>query len=252
MDANEMINKSLEDVEKLTEMSESLSKSEDSKEVASSEISENTPSEGENQESGAPENDDPETSQEDTDADSEGQEDAGEEEDTEKSLESVLNENESVQQSLEVSGFLQELVKSLDGVLSRHQDTISKSMEGNAQTQELLAKSFQGIVKSQQAIVNTTERLQKSITELNSRLDKVERTPIKKSVSSAKVIEKSFDSSIGNKAEDSKQQLTKSQISDKLFAGVQEKKLGNDDLLAFESTGNVQTLSAEARNYLGL
>ncbi len=136
----------------------------------------------------------------------------------------VLNENESVQQSLEVSGFLQELVKSLDGVLSRHQDTISKSMEGNAQTQELLAKSFQGIVKSQQAIVNTTERLQKLITELNSRLDKVERTPIKKLVSSAKVIEKSFDSSIGNKAEDCKQQLTKSQISDKLFAGVQREK----------------------------
>ncbi|WIT25808.1 hypothetical protein [Bacillus phage SPO1L1] len=251
MDANEMINKSLEEVEKLAQASESLSKSEDSKEVAPSEVSENGPSEEENQ-TGASEGDDLETSQEDTDSDTEGEEDSGEDESTEKSLESVLKENENVQKSLEVSEFLQDLVKSIDSVMSRHEQTISKSMEGNTQTQELLAKSFEGIVKSQQAIVNTTQRLQKSITELNNRIDKVERTPIKKSVSNVNVIEKSFDDSTGSKAGESKQQLSKSEISDKLFAGIQESKVTNEDVLAFESTGNVQTLSAEARNYLGL
>lgn len=247
MDAQEKINKSLEEVEKLSEMSESLSKSEDSKEVAPNEVSENTPEESQ----GGSEGDDPVSSQEDTDADSEGQEDAGEDDSTEKSLESVLSESDTVQQSLEVSDFLQELVKGIDSVLSKHQDTLSKSIEGNSQTQDLLAKSFEGIVKSQQAIVNTTARLQKSITELNNRIEKVERTPIKKSVTNANVIEKSFEASVGNK-EDTSKQLTKSQIGDKLFEGLQEQKIDDTDLYAFEATGSVGALSPKARNYLGI
>lgn len=248
----EMINKSLDEIDNLAVMSEELVKSEDSKEVSPSDVSEDAPKENESSEEEKDNQDDPVSSQEDTDADSEGQEDAGEEEETEKSLKSILEDNDDVKKSLEVSDFLQELVKGVSAVLEQHGASLSKSIQGNSQTQEYLAKSFEGIVKSQQVIVKATSSLQKSVAELTSRLEKVESTPVRKSVTSTKAIEKSFDHSAGGNVEKDKPQLTKSQISSKLFQGVQEQKFGHNDLLAFESTGSIQTLSPEARNYLGL
>ena len=75
---------------------------------------------------------------------------------------------------------------------------------------------------------------------------------VRKSVASAQPINKSFEASAGDKPK-ATNQLSKGQISAKLMSAYEG---GNtnlmNDVLAFESTGKVETLSNEAKTILGL
>jgi hypothetical protein len=125
-------------------------------------------------------------------------------------------------------------------------------LESTNQSQEILAKSLLGITKSQRAVLEGQADLQKSIRTLNKRLKAIEEQPmVRKSVSSAQAVNKSFEASAGNKPKP--QALNKSQMSAKLLQAYEggNKELLND-VLAFDSTGDVGTLSSEAKNILGL
>lgn len=265
---NEMINKSLDEIDALTEefskskatekAEDAISKAQDDEDLNAGDVSEDAPEEDAPEEDEeAPEQDDASTSDEDVDADDEGEQDSGEDEEVEKSLENELNSNESVRKALEVSEFLQELVKSLDKTIATHIGThnegLSKSLASTEQSNQILAKSLLGITKSQRAVLEGQAELHKSIRTLNKRLKAIEEQPmVRKSVSNAQVINKSFEASAGNKPK-ATNELSKSQISSKLMQAVEAGNTAlTTDVLAFDATGKVETLSNEAKTILGL
>lgn len=178
--------------------------------------------------------------------------------DTQKSLESELNGNESVKKALEVSEFLSEMVKGLDTIITDRTDNISKSMaEANETSNEMLAKSMIGLANGQKAVLESNVEVLKSIRSMNQRISAVEAQPtVRKSVSNAahipKVLEKSFDASSGDTVQKT-QALTKSQASAKLTAAYEA---GNSDLmndiLALEGTGNLDAVSEAGKQVLGI
>src|SRR5690606_38462863 len=115
LSTEELINKSLDEIEALaTNLESDISKAEPNAnpEEVSEDAEAPTPEEG--AEDNAPEEGEGDGA--DTDTDSEGEEDE-EEDEFEKSLEDTLKSNESVAKSLEVSEFLTEFVKSISDVL---------------------------------------------------------------------------------------------------------------------------------------
>jgi hypothetical protein len=273
MNLNEMISKSLDEIDAMTEefskskVEGTLSKAQDDEDLNAGDVSEDAPQEDNEDapEEGAPQEDAPEEGapqedNEDVDNDEEGEQDSGEDEDVEKSLADSLKSNDSVRKALEVSEFLDTLVKSISDSISNHSSTINnhneslaKSLQAQEQSNELLAKSLMGMVKSQKAILEQNSELQKSVRVLNKRLKAIEEQPlVRKSVASAQPINKSFEASAGNKPK-ATNALSKSQISAKLMSAYEG---GNTalmtDVLAFDSTGKVETLSNEAKTILGL
>lgn len=270
-----MINKSLDEIDVLAdsldtstaEENDKVSKANDDEDLSGNEVSDDTPEdneEGDNEdtedndaEEQSPEEGDNED--EDTDSDSEAEEDSDEQEDDEyeKSLQDELSSNESVKKALEVSEFLQEFVKSFDTTIANQRETLSKSIKESADgSNMLLAKSIQGMVKSQKAIAQSQAQLMKSLGNLNSRLDKIERQPVtRKSVSSnnTKPVNKSFEASAGNKPAKPTNQLSKAQASAMLTNAFEQGNTAiRDDLLAFDSLGDFNALSDNAKNILGI
>jgi len=264
---NEMISKSLDEIDAIVENfdKDNISKAQDDEDLAPNDVADNAPEPDQEagQEGQAPEEqgDDTDSSNEDTDADAEGEEDSGEDEEVEKSLEKDLKSDDNVRKALEVSEFLDTLVKSIAGhidtntkSIETHNGDLVKSLQANEQSNELLAKSLMGMVKGQKAVMEGQAELHKSIKMLNKRLKNLESQPqVRKSVqSSAQPISKSFQASAGMPPAEQGTQLTKSQISTKLFEGVQAGKVESTELLAFESMGTVGALSDTAKNYIGL
>lgn len=260
----EMINKSFEEMDALADSfkksqeSNTLSKAKNDEDISPDEVSDEAPavddgtqSPGElEQEQG---NDAPEPSDDDVPDTTEDDED--DDETYEKSLESELKGNESVSKALEVSEFLEELVKGLDTMITDRTDRISKSLiESSDSSNELLAKSIVGIAKGQKAVIESNMSILKSLNAMDSRMHALETQPtVRKSVSSAsQVIEKSFDASAGNKAQ-ATNTLSKAQASAKLMA---EYEGGNtelmNDILALEGTGNLESVSDKGKHVLGL
>lgn len=271
MDINQMINKSLDEIEELSNQfssktDEAISKSQDDEDLAANDVSEDAPQDNEPEqqdtpEEDAPEQDDEQASNEDVDNDEEGEQDSDEDSDVEKSLEGELKSNDSVRKALEVSEFLDTLVKSISKhisshgeSISAHNDSLAKSLQAQEQSQELLAKSLMGMVKSQKAILEQNAELQKSVRVLNKRLKTIEEQPqVRKSVASTQALNKSFEASAGNKPVNNANTLSKGQISAKLtqaFEGGNQNLL--NDILAFDATGKVETLSLDAKSLLGL
>ncbi|AGR46987.1 hypothetical protein SHANETTE_93 [Bacillus phage Shanette] len=261
---DETITKSLDDLEAMAEKvkkstaenEEALSKGLDNEDVAPEEVSEDAPEQGNEEapEEGAPEGGDEPQEDGDVDADTEAEEDANEDEPVEKSLEDTLKSNDGVRKALEVSEFLDELVKGLSTVLTGHSDELQKSIDSTNKSNEIIAKSMIGIVKSHQTILDSQTSLSKSINDLAQRMMKVETTPVvRKSVPSAqtKVIQKSFEASNGD-APKQEEGISKSMAIGKLMSAVQG---GQGDLsmdvLALESGANISDLSANAKLLLG-
>jgi hypothetical protein len=260
---DEIINKSLDEIDAIVDEinkgmdTSELSKAVDDEDVSPDEVSEDAPQEDEQPQEDAPNEDDApqeDTPQEgtDSDADNEPEEDEQQDEDYEKSLDQELNGNDSVRKALEVSEFLNELVKGISSVLSKHGESISKSINSTETSQELLAKSFNGIVKSQKAVLETQSRLMKSVGELTNRINKLESQPMtRKSVPSAKAVEKSFAASAGDAPV--KQAFNKSMALNELSKAVSEgKNQFISDILALEGTGDVSALSSEAKHLLNI
>jgi hypothetical protein len=250
---DEMINKSLEDIDAIVTTAKSnLSKSE----PVPDEVSQDTP------ESGTEEGTEEPTTEEGEEEPGEGDELPSEEgegdneeavEDTEKSLESTLNGNDSVRKALEVSEFLSELVKGISTVIGAQGNTLAKSIASTDQATEFLAKSFDGIAKSQRVVLETQSELLKSVRILNKRIKTLEEQPtVRKSVSSsAQVLEKSFAGTplkTNAGANTSGTALSKSEILTKLTTAFDG---GNhalqNDILAYESLGDVKCLSGAAQ-----
>lgn len=253
----DVISKSLDDIEEMVKSLEekeedTISKGMDDKDEDAKNVSEDAPEDGDNQDNNQDDN-------QDEDADNEGEEDADQDDDYEKSLSNELNKNENARKALEVSEFLQELVKSLDVVLSKaftSTDGINKSITDSANnSNELLAKSVQGLVKANKAVLDSNKRVQKSLDDISGRLAKIEKQPMtRKSVASSKAqpIEKSFEASLGGEPTPSNK-LSKGQAVATLTKSWREgNKAVQNDILALESTGNFETLSAEAKSLLGM
>jgi hypothetical protein len=264
---DEIINKSLDEIDAIVDEinkgmdTGELSKAVDDEDVSPDEVSDDEPQEDDKQqEDDAPDNNDAPQEDDapaddapaDSDSDNEPEEDEGQDDDYEKSLDEELNGNDSVRKALEVSEFLNELVKGISSVLSKHGDSINKSISSTETSQELLAKSFNGIVKSQKAVLETQSRLMKSVGNLTARINKLESTPMtRKSVPSAKAIEKSFAASAGDKPVNEK--LNKSLVLNELSKAVSEgKNQFISDILALEGTGDLSALSLEAKHLLNI
>lgn len=263
---DEIINKSLDEIDAIVDEinkgmdTDELSKAVDDEDVSPDEVSDDAPQEDDEKDDDAPASDDAPQEDDapaddapaDSDSDNEPEEDEGQDDDYEKSLDEELNSNDSVRKALEVSEFLNELVKGISSVLSKHGDSISKSISSTETSQELLAKSFGGIVKSQKAVLEAQSRLMKSVGNLTARINKLESTPMtRKSVPSAKAVEKSFAASAGDKPVNEK--LNKSLVLNELSKAVSEGKnqfIG--DILALEGTGDLSALSAEAKHLLNI
>lgn len=261
---DEMISKSLDQIDTMAnEFETSLSKAQGDEDLSAGQVAENaptpegegeepTPDEGESGEGGDGVQDPTEDNQDegDTDNDSEGEEDEEEDEEVEKSLSNIMNNNPDVKKALEVSEFLNELVKSLDVVLGNHNEGLKKSMHASEHSNDLLAKSLLGLTKAHQTIMKSQSELHKSIQEINKRLDSMSQQPVmRKSVATnAKPIQKSFEASQGNPPQAPKDTLSKAEISSKLMTAYSG---GNKDLmtdiLAFDGTGDINSLSPEAR-----
>lgn len=261
----EMINKSFEEMDALADSfkksqeSNTLSKAKNDEDISPDEVSDEAPAVDDGTQSPAEQeqeqggNDAPEPSDDDVPDTTEDDED--EDETYEKSLESELKGNESVNKALEVSEFLTELVKGLDAMVTDRTDRISKSLiESSDSSNELLAKSIVGIAKGQKAVIESNMSILKSLNAMESRMHTLESQPtVRKSVASAsQVIEKSFDASAGNKAQPT-HTLSKAQASAKLMA---EYEGGNtelmNDILALEGTGNLESVSDKGKHVLGL
>lgn len=257
---DEMINKSLDEIDAIVdeinkgEDTQVISKAREEEDLAPEDVSEDTPQQEEEPPAEEPSEDEaPPEEEGDVDADTEAEEDGEEEEEYEKSLEDELKSNDSVRKALEVSEFLDELVKSISTVIEGQRSEISKSIKSTDSHNELLAKSFAGIVKSQKAVLDTQTRLMKSMGDLTARIDTLESQPMtRKSVPSAKALEKSFEASSGQKA--SKQEtMSKSMALSTLTSEVEKGKANFvNDILALESTGSFDALSQDAKNLLKL
>jgi len=256
---DELINKSLEDIDNMVKSMEKAEEEQISKalpqdDATPDEVSQDTPPPAEEDQDQAPTEEQGDDA--DVDTDTEAEENEQEDDEVEKSLEDTMKGNEGVRKALEVSEFLDELVKGISTVIGNQGASLNKSIASNEHSQELLAKSFEGIVKSQKAVLTVTGNLQKSIHALTERLDAVEAQPlVRKSVPNAKALEKSFPASTGA-------QGSGNTASNTLSKGVAVQRLseevmkGNNslmnDVLALEGSGNFDSLSAEAKTFLGL
>lgn len=252
----EMINKSMEEIDaiidnvkKSQEEEVDLQKSHPEDDVSPEDISDShVPGDNEEDETDNEDNEGvaPDTDNEPDDVD----------EDYQKSLASELGSNESTSKALEISEFLQELVKSMDTVIDDRVQSIHKSLADSSDlSNSLLAKSVRGLALGQKAVLETNAEILKSFKALNKRVKELESQPVvRKSVSTpAQIIEKSFDSSLGNKPESKGNSLTKSQASAKLTAAYESGNAGVlNDILALEGTGNFESLSDEGKQVLGL
>lgn len=264
---NEMINKSLEDISNIADgitksraeaaekdaLSKALPGQEGEGEPNPDEVAAQEGQEGQEQPN-PEEGDDTQADNPDTDADSEGEGDA-DEDDVEKSLEDRLKDKDNVKKALEVSEFLDELVKGISSVIDSQGEKLSKSIQATSESNELLAKSFAGIVTTQKFVVETIGDLNKSMLDMQAQIKHLEAQPlVRKSLpnaQAAQVVEKSFAHSSGTAPQAQPTTLSKSQVSAKLTAAIDG---GNrdlvPDLLAFEGTGDVRSLSAQALNII--
>lgn len=264
---NDIISKSLDELDVLinasgkTEDTQVLSKAKDDEDISPDDVSENaapavddgTQSPGdieqaEDDTDGAADTDEEDVTSDDLDED--------DDEDTQKSLATELNGNENVKKALEVSEFLQDLVKGLDAVITDRTDSISKSViQTSDESNELLAKSIVGIAKGQKAVLETNAEILKSFKAMNARMSTLEAKPaVRKSVAQAnQVIEKSFEASSGDAPATKSSTLSKSEASAKLMAAYEG---GNqsvmNDILALDGTGNLDSVSDAGRAVLGL
>lgn len=252
----EIINKSLNEIDDLANLAKSLEQPDElaKSEVPPQDISDDTPSqegEGAGEEPSGEEGVGEEPTGEegagdvpdDTDEVPHGEEEFG------KSLAEELNEDDNVRKALEVSEFLEALVKGISDRLIQHDDSITKSLQGADKSGELLAKSLGGIVQTQKAVVQSQVNLSKSIAELTNRLNKVEHAPmVRKSVATSKehVIEKSF----ANTPAKNNDTLSKSEAVEKLTIECANRPELVQDVLALESTGDFNTLSPLAKSFL--
>jgi hypothetical protein len=257
----EVISKSLDDVEEMIKSlgtGEIVSKALPADEPNPDEVSEDAPAPDE-QDQAPTEDNAPEEQGDDADVDTDAEAEQNEQEDdeVEKSLESVVKSHEGARQALEVSEFLDHLVKSISEVIGTQNETLNKSMGATEQSQALLAKSFEGIIKSQKAVMTVTGNLQKSIQALQDRVDAVESQPlVRKSVSNAKALEKSFPASNGTQSSATGGNGTGTNLSKSVAIQhlSEEVMKGNssfmNDVLALEGTGDFNALSSEARTFL--
>lgn len=273
---DELLSKSLDDIDNLVKSheAEQLSKGlgeDPNPEDVSEDAPEAEPEEGTEEGEEAPEEQAPEEDEggesddTDVDADTEQEENVEEDEDVEKSLYNQLSDsNEGIRKSLEVSEYLDALTKGMSDILAGHSDSIQKSLQSSENNQMLLAKSFQGIIETQRIVLGSTSELSKSVAamsntvnELANRLEVAEKTPlVRKSVasSSVKPLEKSFantqqTATPANAGSD----MNKSVALQKLTAEAEKGNSAyNSDILALESTSNLNVLSGEARKFLGL
>ncbi len=256
----ELINKSLDDIENMVKSMEKAEEEQISKalpqdDATPDEVSNDTPPPAEEDQDQAP-TEEGNGDDADVDTDTEAEENEQEDDEVEKSLEDTMKGNEGVRKALEVSEFLDELVKGISTVIGNQGATLSKSISSNEQSQALLAKSFKGIVDSQKAVLTVTGNLQKSIHALTERLEAVESQPlVRKSVPNAKALEKSFPASTGaqNSGNTANNTLSKGvavqRLSDEVVKGNSSFM---NDVLALEGSGNFDSLSADAKTFLGL
>jgi hypothetical protein len=261
---DEIISKSLDEIDEIVDK---VSKSQDDEDLSAGDVSEDAPQEEDNQEDqeqptdndgggeDAPAEDgDGDPNNEDTDADQEGEQDSDEDENVEKSLEDTLNSNSSVKKALEVSEFLQELVKGISTSIKSQGSTLAKSILDSANdSNELLAKSIVGIAKGQRAVLETQVELLKSVKAMGKRIQQLESQPmVRKSVANAQPVQKSFQASAGQVPAKTNS-LTKSQASAKLMVSYES---GNHDILgdilALEGTGSFDALSDKAKAVLNI
>lgn len=266
MDINEVISKSLDNLDTIAEdlqksveepkEEDKVSKAQGDEDLQSGDVSEDAPQPEQDE---APEEDAPEAEapQEDADADadSEPEQDTDEDEEVEKSVESDLRKSDNSAKALEVSPFLEEMVKSIDATIKAHTEMLNKSMlESRTHQDESLVKSVQGIFKSQEAIMKSQVALSKSLEAFNSRLDRLENQPVvRKSVTNkSQVVEKSFNDSIGISG-GSSDTISKSEATSRLMVEFEKGNSGiMQDILGLEAGKDVSNLSDSAKQILGL
>ena len=232
MNLEEKLSKSLEEIESMAEEVIGNSEdSEDSEEVKKG-LKAKDISDSENDEDDDEDEDDDDEDEDDDDEDDDDEDDDDEDDDDEdvkKSFVEMMTEDEKISKALDVSDFLYEFTRKNGFIVDSLREDVQKSMETSADTAAVLAKSFGAIMSSQKQLI-------KSIVELNTRLNDLERQPSgRKAV--VNVMEKSFNRSAGISSEG---ELSKSQISEKLTNLALNGKISISEVISFESTGQLK------------
>ncbi len=175
--------------------------------------------------------------------------DKADDKEVQKSLADLVDEDEEMKKSLEVSEFLKSFTELNSGVLEGLRGDINKSLETSTHTATILAKSFGAIMKSQEGLMDLVKsqdvKLQEAnelIKSLEARLEDVEKQPVvRKSV--INTVEKSFNHSAGLENAGEAKELSKSEKVEKLTAlalDANNSSVTVQDVLLFESTGEIR------------
>jgi len=230
MNLEEKLSKSLEEIESMAE--EVIGNSEDLEEVkkgiSAKDVSDSEDDDDEDEDD--EDEDDEDEDDEDEDDEDEDEDDEDEDdEDVKKSFVEMMTEDEKISKALDVSDFLYEFTRKNGFIVDSLREDVQKSMETSVDTAAVLAKSFGAIMSSQKQLI-------KSIVELNTRLNDLERQPSgRKAV--VNVMEKSFNRSAGISSDG---ELSKSQISEKLTNLALNGKIAISEVISFESTGQLK------------
>lgn len=256
---DELISKSLEDIDALVAQFSPKGADTIAKGLQPDDVSNDTPAD-DDQDDAAPDatddsvddgsGDDVDAGADDGDQDQDDEPVEDEDQDTQKSITSDITTTDSVKKALEVSEFLRDLVGGLSSVIESQHSELSKSLAATDSAQTLLAKSFEGIAKSQRVVLETQAEILKSVKGLSKRIKSLEEQPVvRKSVGNAsQVIDKSFG---GTPA--ATNTLSKSEAVSKLMVGVRSGRADlTQDVLALESVGDLNALSAVGKQFLGI
>lgn len=161
-----------------------------------------------------------------------------------KSIKEMVEENETIKKSHEVSPFLQEWSRVLTRALESMQETIEKSIQAKVEdvTTPVLVKSMKAMIAHQEGLEDLIKSQKKALEEqseliksLQERLENIEKQPMpRKSV--VNVVEKSFAKSAGIEEGET---LSKAQIASRLEKLAREGKIDDLAVIKFDTTGQL-------------
>lgn len=214
-----IIKKSVEEIEALL----SLNKSESEEETELKKSAEAGSEEVDTGEAKAEQSDEQETAK----AAEEAEEDAEQEETTKEELK------------------VEDVLKSLQDVMhnwASQVDALVESLKKKDEAVKILAKSIT-------EVSTFVDNLSTKIEEVTGRLEKVEKTPVRKSVKVDAAQRFPGDS---DKGKEMKKSLSPDEILDKLFNLVVEGKVSEAEFASFNAFKNVEVLSSNTKQLLGI
>lgn len=163
----------------------------------------------------------------------EPEEEEEEEEDLEESVTGNFEEDDTLEKAIEVSPFLEALVKETELSIGALSKSVGKELNGLKKSiSDFDGKQIEAIKEVANIVKGLTDKVTESFKSFDERLKAIEQTPIRgpKSVLKAVTIEKSFTEGSGDLS-----QVPKRKIVDALEKAVYAGKVKDSILIAYEA-----------------